>query len=83
MFNQGALPGLEAKVHRSSLVHVRALDLEGNPFDVEGEHLLARALQHELDHLAGVLFIDKIGPAARIGLKNRLKELEERCREEA
>ena len=73
-----SLPGLEAKVHRYAHICVRALDLDGNPFEFEGSDLVARAIQHEMDHLAGVLFIDKIGPAARIGLRSRLKELEER-----
>ncbi len=73
-----SVPGLEAKVRRSAHVRVRALDIDGNPFEVEGEGLLARVLQHELDHLAGTLFIDKVGPATRIGLRGRLKELEKR-----
>lgn len=73
-----SLPGLEAKVRRSTRVRVRALDPQGKPFEFEGTGYLARALQHELDHLAGLLFIDKIGPAARIGLKSRLQEFEER-----
>jgi peptide deformylase len=73
-----SLPGLEAKVRRSAWAKVRALDIEGQPFEFEGEGIIARALQHELDHLAGVLFIDKIGPAARITLKSRLEEMEER-----
>ncbi len=73
-----SLPGLEAKVHRHAHVCVKALDFDGNPFEFEGSNLVARAIQHEMDHLAGVLFIDKIGPAVRIGLKSRLNELEER-----
>ena len=73
-----SLPGLEAKVRRHAHVRVKALDLDGNPFEFEGNDLTARALQHEMDHLAGVLFTDKIGPVARIGIKSRLKELEER-----
>ena len=73
-----SVPGLEAKVRRGAHVHVRALDIDGNPFEVEGADLMARVLQHELDHLAGTLFIDKVGPATRIGLRSRLKELEER-----
>lgn len=73
-----SLPGLEAKVRRAESVVVRALDIEGKEFEVEGTGYLARALQHEMDHLAGMLFIDKIGQAARIGLRSRLQELEER-----
>ena len=73
-----SLPGLEAKLRRAESVVVRALDVEGREFELEGTGYLARALQHEIDHLAGILFIDKIGPAARIGLRTRLQELEER-----
>ncbi len=73
-----SLPGLEAKVHRAAFVRVRALDVHGEPFEMEGEGFVARAFQHEMDHLMGTLFIDKIGPAARIGLKTRLEELEQR-----
>jgi peptide deformylase len=73
-----SLPGLEAKVRRSAQVRVRALDIHGEPFELEGAGFLARALQHEIDHLCGALFIDKIGQAARISLKTRLKELEDR-----
>lgn len=54
-----SLPGLIGDVPRSSKVTVRALDLEGHTQKISGEGLLARALQHELDHLEGILFIDK------------------------
>ena len=73
-----SLPGLEAKVRRSAYVRIRAQDLQGEFFEMEGEDFLARALQHETDHLNGTLFIDKIGPASRIALKSRLTEMEER-----
>ena len=75
-----SLPGLEAKINRSAAVHVRALDLKGEPFEMEESDFPARVLQHEMDHLSGVLLIDKVGPAARIGLRGRLKELEQHYR---
>lgn len=73
-----SLPGLEAKVRRSAKVRVRAADAQGQGFEIEGTGYLARALQHEMDHLSGLLFIDKLGPAARIGIRSRLVEFEER-----
>lgn len=51
--------GLLGEVERAERVRVRALGLDGKEFTVEGEGLLARALQHELDHLDGVLFVDR------------------------
>jgi peptide deformylase len=55
-----SLPGLSATVARPARVVVRAQDREGCPIEVTGEGLLARALQHEIDHLDGVLFIDRL-----------------------
>ena len=71
-----SVPGIRLKVRRAAFVHVRAYDLEGNPFELDAEQFKSIALQHEIDHLNGILFIDKIGPATRIGIKQRLRELE-------
>ena len=54
-----SIPDRTDKVERSYQVKVRALDRSGEEFQLEAEGLLARAIQHELDHLDGVLFIDK------------------------
>ncbi len=53
-----SIPGYSAKVHRKAKVLVRALDREGKEFERELEGLGARAIQHELDHLNGVLYVD-------------------------
>jgi len=53
-----SVPGRVGIVARSAYVKVRAIDIEGNPFEVEGEGMLARALFHELDHLNGIIFTD-------------------------
>jgi peptide deformylase len=52
-------------VERPGRVRVRALDLEGKPFEVEADELLARCLQHEIDHLHGKLFIDYLSVLKR------------------
>jgi peptide deformylase len=60
-----SIPGVSAAVERPARVVVEALDADGHPVRVEGEGLLARALQHEIDHLDGILFIDRISPLKR------------------
>lgn len=55
-----SFPGATAEVKRAETVKVRALDVDGNPFELEADGLMAVALQHENDHLDGVLMIDKV-----------------------
>ena len=55
-----SLPGFEGNVERASSVTVRGLDLDGNSIVIEGKGLLARAFQHEMDHLDGLLYIDHL-----------------------
>lgn len=57
-----SVPGKYAPVERPSYVKVKAMDREGNTFIIEGEELMARALCHEIDHLDGILYIDKALP---------------------
>jgi peptide deformylase len=68
-FDEGCLsfPGAREEIQRAEKVRVRALDRDGKPFELEAEGLLAVAIQHEYDHLQGVLMIDRLGP-----LKKRL-----------
>jgi peptide deformylase len=70
-----SLPEIREKVNRAAKVKVRAQNLEGEWFEVEGEELLARALQHEIDHLDGVLFIDRLSRLKRDLLIRRIKKL--------
>ncbi|MFH1258908.1 MAG: peptide deformylase [Elusimicrobiota bacterium] len=66
-----SVPGVNAKVERSKKVKVEGLDLHGKKIEVEGEDLFSRALQHELDHLAGIVFIDRLNFWERLkALKN-------------
>ncbi len=57
-----SVPGFVGNVSRSSYIKVRALDRYGKTFELEGTGLLARAICHEVDHLDGVLFVDRCEP---------------------
>lgn len=67
------LPGLYLKIKRAEDVEVEALDINGEEIRIETKGLPARVLQHEIDHLDGVLFIDKIGFWEKLKLKRKLK----------
>ncbi|HVG26364.1 MAG TPA: peptide deformylase [Acidobacteriaceae bacterium] len=71
-----SLPEIREKVQRAARVTVRAQDVKGTFFEVEGEELLARALQHEIDHLDGVLFIDRLSILKRDLVKRRIRKLQ-------
>lgn len=75
-----SIPGFVSKVTRSKRVLVRALNRDEEPFEIEGEGLLARVLQHEIDHLDGILFIDRLG---RLKRELLLKKIEKSLEEEA
>ncbi len=68
-----SIPGYRDDVKRWALVEVEARDENGQPFTLTAEGLLARAIQHELDHLDGILFIDRLSPIKRKLLEARLK----------
>ena len=70
-----SVPGIEASVVRPARVKVRALDREGRERDIEAEGLLARALQHEIDHLNGILFVDRLRPLYRRSIVRRIERL--------
>jgi len=69
-----SIPGVFAQVTRAEWVDVEATDLDGQPVKLHGRGLLARVLQHEMDHLDGVLFIDRLDPVTRDRLKRRIKK---------
>lgn len=71
-----SLPEIREKVQRAAWVKVRAQDVTGKWFEVEGEELLARALQHEIDHLDGVLFIDRISRLKREMVLRKIRKLQ-------
>ena len=70
-----SFPEITAEIERSVAVNVQAETLEGNPIEIEATGLLARALQHEVDHLNGILFIDRMSSVAKASLQSRLKRL--------
>lgn len=78
-----SFPGIFVPVKRGMRARVRAFDLEGRPFEAEGEGLFARALQHETDHLNGRLLIDQVGPVKRELIKRKLRKDLEAEREDA
>jgi peptide deformylase len=69
-----SLPGVFAEVERSEWVNVEALDGDGKPISFEGRGLIARVVQHELDHLDGVLFIDHLPAMVRDRIKRRIQK---------
>ncbi len=71
-----SLPGIYTRVKRQKKCTITATDLQGNEFTEEAEGLLARAFQHEFDHLQGRLIKDRMGRVAAIAHRRRLKELE-------
>ncbi len=75
-YEEGCLsvPGITADVVRASEVTVSAIDREGKPFEIEASGLFAIALQHEIDHLDGVLFIDRLSRLKREIVKRKLKK---------
>lgn len=69
-----SVPGYRTKLKRAETVVVKAQDLEGNDVTIEADGLLAICLQHELDHLDGILFIDKISRLKRSMYNKRVKK---------
>jgi peptide deformylase len=72
-----SFPDLRSQIRRSVDVTVTYQTLDGDTVTLETDGLLARAFQHEIDHLNGVLFIDRMSAAAKVGLKRKLARLQE------
>jgi peptide deformylase len=71
-----SLPDIREKVSRAAKVKVRAQDLEGNWFELEGTELLARAFQHEIDHLDGILFLWRLSALKRDLILRKIRKLQ-------
>lgn len=72
-----SIPDIRSEVKRYERVVVEGLDLDGKKIRVEGTDLLARALQHEIDHINGKLFIDHLSKLKQQLLKNQLRKIEQ------
>ncbi len=72
-----SVPGVTMPVERSVRVHVRAQDASGEPLDYYAEGLEARVIQHEFDHLNGVLIVDRTPRSARAAAMRELRERQE------
>ncbi len=70
-----SVPGFTAVVERSSKVHVVGQDLEGNPQELDAEGLLARVVCHEIDHLDGILYLDRTSVLKRDLIKRKIRKL--------
>ena len=70
-----SIRGIRAEVRRPEAVKATLPQLDGTVLVVETDGLLARALQHEIDHLNGVLFVDRLPAVAKVSMRNRLKRL--------
>jgi peptide deformylase len=70
-----SFPEITAEIPRSAKVKVTAQDMQGNRIEFEAAGLLGRAVQHEADHLNGILFIDRMSSAAKASLAGKLKRL--------
>ena len=70
-----SIPGFRGHVVRPQFVTVKALDAKGEPFEIRGENLLARAFCHEIDHLNGILFLQHLSMLKRDLIKRKIKKL--------
>jgi peptide deformylase len=70
-----SFPGLFAEIVRPNIVKVKGTNLDGKEIEVEGEGLLARALHHEIDHLDGVLFTQRMKKADREMIVRKMKKM--------
>ena len=75
-----SFPEINAEIDRAEWVLAKAETLEGKKVEIEASGLLARALQHEVDHLNGILFIDRASSVAKASLASRLKRLQKETR---
>ena len=71
-----SIPDFTEKVSRPASIRVHADDLEGNPFELEAEGFVARAICHEIDHLHGILFVDRLRGLRRDRARRHLRRLE-------
>ena len=85
VYQEGCLsvPGIYADVQRAEHITVRALDRDGQPFECDAHGVLAVCIQHEMDHLAGKLFVDYLSPLKREMVKKKLAKARREAAEQA
>ena len=71
-----SFPEITGEIRRAIAVTAKGETLAGEPIEIEATGLLARALQHEVDHLNGILFIDRMSAATKVALRSRLKRMQ-------
>lgn len=69
-----SIPEYYAEVPRALKVHLKALDRDGTPYELEADGLLAHCIQHECDHLEGVLFVDYLSPLKRERVRKKMEK---------
>jgi peptide deformylase len=72
-----SLPEINLRVWRSRTLHMKAQDLDGNPFEQTETGYLARIWQHEIDHLDGILLLDKMSPLQKLSFRKQIRDLED------
>jgi len=75
-----SFPEITGEIERAKSILARAQTLEAGRIEIEASGLLARAIQHEVDHLNGILFIDRMNSAAKAALLSRLKRMQKQTR---
>lgn len=85
VYDEGCLsvPGVYDGVERPARVKVRALDIEGKPFELEADGLLAVCIQHEMDHLKGKVFVEYLSPLKRNRIRTKLQKEERELKRES
>ncbi len=73
-----SFPELYGDVQRATKIVVEAVGIDGETIEFRAEDFLARVIQHEMDHLKGVVFIDRFSPADKIRVKSKIEEFEQR-----
>ncbi len=72
-----SVPGITTKIRRTSKIGIRAQDINGKEFEQEADKLLSRVLQHEFDHCAGMLIIDRMNRLQKIAHRRAIRELKQ------
>jgi peptide deformylase len=75
-----SFPEITGEIERAKSIVAHAKTLDGGEIEIEASGLLARAIQHEVDHLNGILFIDRMNSATKAALSSRLKRMQKETR---